>query len=112
MKRWCVLLLLALPLPATVLANDFPTADRVEYVLECMMAHPGKQEYLYKCACTIDQIAQAIAYDEYVEIATAARHQSMSGQRGAEFRDPDSVKAMAGKYRALQDRARQACHVQ
>lgn len=106
------LLLLALPLPAAVSANDFPTADRVEYVLECMSEHPGKQEYLYKCACTIDQIASAIGYDEYVEIATATRHQGMGGQRGAEFRDPASVKAMAGKYKALQEQARKACYVQ
>lgn len=104
--------LLALGLPRAAAANDFPTADRVEYVLECMMNHPGKQEYLYKCACTIDRIAEAIAYDEYVEIATAARHQGMSGQRGAEFRDPDSVKAMAGKFKAVQEQARKDCYVQ
>lgn len=104
-------LMLACFLPATAQANDFPTTDRVEYVLECMMEHQGKQEYLYKCSCTIDQIALAVPYDEYVEIATALRHQRLGGQRGAEFRDPDSVKAMASKYRALQDKARKACYV-
>jgi hypothetical protein len=105
-------LLFACTLPLTARANDFPTANRVEYVLECMMQHPGKQEYLYKCSCTIDQIAQEVGYDEYVEIATALRHQGLSGQRGAEFRDPAGVKAMAAKYKALQDKARKACYVQ
>ncbi|WP_426195314.1 hypothetical protein [Massilia sp. DWR3-1-1] len=105
------LLLLSLAVPMAAQANDFPTTDRVEYVLECMMQHPGKQEYLYKCSCTIDQIAQAVGYDEYVEIATALRHQGLRGQRGAEFRDPAGVKAMASKYKALQEQARKTCQV-
>lgn len=112
MKKFRLMLLLAASAPLVVQAHDFPTADRVEYVLECMMSHPGKQEYLYKCSCTIDQIAQEVGYDEYVEIATALRHQTLSGPRGAEFRDPDAVKAMANKYKALQAKARKACYVQ
>ncbi len=75
MKTFGLMLLLAAGAPMVAQAHDFPTADRVEYVLECMMSHPGKQEYLYKCSCTIDQIAQEVGYDEYVEIATALRHQ-------------------------------------
>lgn len=108
--RWLMLAAGGLPLAAQ--ANDFPTTDRVEYVIECMMQHPGKQEYLYKCSCAIDRIAQAIAYDDYVEGSTALRHQGLSGPRGAEFRDPKGVKDMAGKYKALQDEARKACQVQ
>ena len=110
--RLLLLPLLVASMPGAVHAHEFPTADRVEYVMECMMNHPGKQEYLYKCSCTIDQIAQAVDYDEYVEIATALRHQAMSGPRGAEFRDPGAVKAMASKYKALQASARKACFVQ
>lgn len=112
MKKFRLLMLLAASMPMAVQANDFPTADRVEYVMECMMNHQGKQEYLYKCSCTIDQIAQQVGYDEYVEISTALRHQSLGGPRGAEFRDPDAVKAMANKYKALQAKARKACFVQ
>ena len=108
--RWLMLVAGGLPLAAQ--ANDFPTTDRVEYVMECMMNHQGKQEYLYKCSCTIDRIAQAVGYDEYVEISTALRHQTLSGERGAEFRDPKDVKAMANKYKALQDDARKACFMQ
>lgn len=112
MNKIRLMLLLAVSAPMLAQAHDFPTADRVEYVLECMMSHPGKQEYLYKCSCTIDQIALAIGYDEYVESATALRHQTLSGPRGAEFRDPEAVKAMANKYKALQAKARKACYVQ
>lgn len=110
MKTLSLLLLLAVP--TAVHANDFPTSDRVEYVLECMADHQGKQEYLYKCSCVIDQVAQQVGYEEFVEIATALRNQTLSGPRGAAFRDPDAVKAMAGKYKAMLAKARKACYVQ
>ncbi len=112
MKMHGLALLLAASMPITAHAHDFPTADRVEYVLECMVEHQSKQEYLYKCSCAIDQIAQQMNYDEFVESSTALRHQTLSGPRGAEFRDPGAGKAMATKYKALQDKARKACYVQ
>jgi hypothetical protein len=111
MKHYGLVLLLAGSMPALAHAHDYPTADRVEYVLECMVDHQSKQEYLYKCSCAIDRIAQEIGYDEYVESATALRHQGLSGPRGAEFRDPGAGKAMAIKYKEVQDKARKACYV-
>ena len=112
MKHHGMALLLAASMPLPAHAHDYPTADRVEYVLECMVDHQSKQEYLYKCSCAIDRIARAIGYDEYVESSTALRHQSLSGPRGAEFRDAGAGKAMANKYKAVQDKARKACYVQ
>lgn len=112
MKTIRLLLLLATASPMVAHADDFPTTDRVEYVLECMAAHPGKQEYLYKCSCTIDRIAQQIGYSEYVEISTALRHQGLRGPQGAAFRDPESVQAMSNKYKALQAKARTSCDIQ
>jgi hypothetical protein len=105
------LLLGANTVPLSVFANDFPTTSRVEYVLECMKTHNGKYEYLYKCSCAVDEIANQVPFDEYVEISTALRHQTMGGQRGAEFRDPVNVKEMAGKYKAIAGRAADACFV-
>lgn len=97
--------------PGTVLANNFPTTARVEYVLECMKNNNGKYEFLYKCSCAIDQIAGRVGYDEYVEISTAARHRSLGGERGAEFRDPESVRAMAKKYTEIQGASNDACFI-
>ena len=111
MKKMRLLLLLAAGSPMVAHANDFPTTDRVEYVLECMAAQPGKQEYLYKCSCTIDRIAQQVGYIEYVEISTALRYQGLRGPGGAAFRDPESVQAMANKYKTLQAKARSACDI-
>jgi hypothetical protein len=105
-------LALALLLPAgagAAPANDFPTVARVEYVLECMNSHGGKQEYLYTCACAVDRIGAELAYDDYVTMSAALRYQTLEGPRGAEFRDPQNVKAMAAKYKAIQEGAARAC---
>ena len=102
------LLLLA---PAAASANDFPTTDRVEYVLECMKNHDGKHEYLYKCSCAIDAIARQLKYAEYVEVSTAARYQTLGGERGGAFRDPESVRNMAKKFRTIQASANKQCLV-
>lgn len=110
MKRH-FLLLAACMAPLAVQANDFPTSGRVEYVLECMQKHESKYEYLYKCSCVIDHIAEHMAYDEYVTMSTALRNQTMAGERGAVFRDPAPVKQMASKYKALQASANKACYV-
>jgi hypothetical protein len=111
MKRSHLLLLSTLAAPLAH-ANDFPTSGRVEYVLECMQKHDGKYEYLYKCSCAVDQVAKAMPYDDYVATATALRNQTLGGERGAVFRDPDSVKSMASKYKAIQAAADKACFVQ
>lgn len=111
MKIAHLLLLLTVTAPIGAYAKDFPTTDRVEYVLECMKNHAGKHEYLYKCSCVIDHISKELSYDEYVEISTALRGQSTTGERGAAFRDPDTVKAMAKKYKTIQAGANKACYV-
>jgi hypothetical protein len=92
-------------------ANDFPTTDRVEYVIECMKNHAGKYEYLYKCSCVIDHIAQDLAYDEYVELSTAHRQQRLGGERGAVFRDPDIIKVMSRKFQGVLDSSNKSCLV-
>ncbi|MGH8728456.1 MAG: hypothetical protein ACREV9_09920 [Burkholderiales bacterium] len=110
MKRFLPILLLSLPASAADEgANDYPTADRVEYVLECLQSYPGKYEYIHKCSCAIDYIASKLSYDEYVEISTSARGQTMMGERGAEFRDPDGIRGEAKKFKALQADASKAC---
>ena len=107
-----LVLLIASALPLThAHANDFPTTQRVEYVIECMRDHAGKYAYLYKCSCVIDHIAGELGYDEYVEISTALRQKSLGGERGAVFRDPEIIKVMAKKYQAIQDASNQACLV-
>lgn len=107
--HWLLLVPLALPLAAQ--GDDFPTSGRVEYVLECMQKHDGKQEYLYKCSCVVDRIARALPYDEFVAMSVALRNQSLSGERGGLFRDAASSKSMASKFREIEAGANKACAV-
>jgi hypothetical protein len=93
------------------LSYDYPTADRVEFVLECMQKNEGKQEYLYKCSCVIDQLAQKYSYDEFVEASTAARYQTLGGERGGEFRDPPKTRETAKRYLQARSEAMKHCEV-
>ncbi|MFC4929179.1 hypothetical protein [Massilia sp. GCM10023247] len=111
MKRPYWLLLPTLLAAPAAQANDFPTSSRVEYVLECMQKHESKYEYLYKCSCVVDHIAEAVKHDDYLEMSAALRNQTMAGERGALFRDPPPVKEMASKYKAIQASANKACSV-
>ncbi|CAH0317911.1 hypothetical protein SRABI118_05110 [Massilia sp. Bi118] len=114
MRRLPLLLLalLAPPAMAQSKVHDYPTSGRMEYVLECMQKHDGKYEFLYKCSCVIDRIAEAMSYEDFVAMSTALRDQSLAGERGGAFRDPPTVRAMADKYKTIQANANQACHVQ
>jgi len=91
--------------------HDYPTVDRVEYVLECMQKNAGKQEFLYKCACVIDEIAKQYTYEDFVEASTVARFQSLGGERGGVFRDPPKTRDTAKRYMQVQSEAMKRCDV-
>jgi len=91
--------------------HAYPTVDRVEYVLECMQRNAGKQEFLYKCACVIDEIAKQYTYDDFVEASTAARFQSLGGERGGVFRDPPQTRDAAKRYLQVRSDAMKRCDV-
>ncbi|HJV25839.1 MAG TPA: hypothetical protein VJ673_09130 [Aromatoleum sp.] len=98
------------PAAVAATANDYPTLDRVEYVLGCARdAHGPAQENIYKCTCMIDSIAQRLPYDQYVEYSTSANALSIGGERGETMRSYTAGKEMASKFRAMQAEARKAC---
>jgi hypothetical protein len=91
-------------------ANDFPTADRVEFVLECMRDHTGGQfELLNKCSCTIDRLAEQYKYDDFVEAQTMAKSVTIAGERGSTMRDNEEAQKAARSYRASVTEAGRAC---
>ena len=92
-------------------AAGYPTVDRVEFVLECMQKNDGKQVFLYKCSCLIDNIAQKYSYDDFVEASTAARYQTLGGERGGVFRDPPKVRETAKRYLQVRGDAMKQCGV-
>ena len=98
--------------PQETRVNDFPTNDRVEFVLECMNRNGGEPQYIYKCSCEIDEIAKAYKYDEYVEAATVARYRNFGGERTGVFRDPEDMKKLNKDYAAVLAAARKTCGLQ
>lgn len=96
-----------------VVANDFPTQERVEYVYQCMQDLGGQNyDTLYKCSCSIDRIAEQVSYDEYLTMRTFERGREAGGERPELIREG----RMAGQNRRALDEARtnaaQACGIQ
>jgi hypothetical protein len=89
--------------------HDYPTVARVEFVQECIRQHGGKLENLYQCSCAIDRIANALTYDEFVEASTYAKYSSLPGEGGGIFRDSDTAKRMAKRYRDVEAEAYRSC---
>jgi hypothetical protein len=101
-------LLLAASLPAQ--AHEYPTAERVVFVLECMRDHPGPEfEMLHKCSCALDRIAEALPYEAFVEGSTLAKAVTIAGERGGVLRDNEGAQAGARGFRALYKEARRQC---
>lgn len=84
-------------------ANDYPTATRADYVIGCMAASGFKREYLERCACGIDTIANMMSYDDYDQADTILRMQQGGlGARGAMFRDTPIAKERTEQLRRAQ----------
>jgi hypothetical protein len=104
----CTAALLAGAVPAS--ANDFPTADRMLYVQECIQAHPGPNfEMVNKCSCALDRLALKVKFDEYVTMTTIVKAVTIGGERGGELRDNETIKPQIKRYRDLQSEAQKAC---
>ena len=94
-------------------AHDYPTSERVIYVEACMRDYPGAHyEMFNKCSCVLDAIAQAVPYDDYVEMSTAANANSIGGERGSYIRDVPMLQEQIKKYKALQAQAQKSCFMQ
>lgn len=98
-----------LHLPATGLANDFPTEARVEYVVACMSGNGERRSQMRQCACAIDVIATELPYDTYVAAETILRMRKMNGEKGSLFRETDSLRESVGSLRSAETTAKANC---
>ena len=104
--------LLALSLAAlsgAAMANDFPTAARVDYVIGCMAANGQDQLVMAKCSCSIDYIAERMTFAEYTEIETIKRMRLVPGERAGVFRDVPGVRDALDQFQLLQVEADLQC---
>ncbi len=93
-------------------ANDYPTRDRVDYVLECVAKHGGLS-YInqYACGCKIDKIAEQLTFADYEAARTFVQMQKTPGENGAPFRDPKQSKDLREKLKQADAAAEKACFV-
>src|SRR6185312_7083914 len=92
-------------------ANDYPTAERADYVLGCMAANGNTREALLKCSCAIDEIASLMPYAQYEKAETALSLQAGGGVGGrtALFRDPPEIKQAIDQLHRAQADANLKC---
>lgn len=95
-----------------VAVNDYPTRDRVDYVLECVAKHGGLS-YInqYACGCKIDKIAEQLSFADYEAARTFVQMQKTPGENGAPFRDPQQSKDLKAKLKEVEAAAEKACFV-
>ena len=102
---------LLLPEAAWAAPAGYPTEALADYVFGCMATNGGTQEALRRCACSIDQIAEHLSYDEYVQAETVLRMQQVpSGdERITMFRGSPWAQGMVERLRRAQVEAEVKC---
>jgi hypothetical protein len=92
--------------------NDFPTRDRVEYVLNCVAQHGGLTYITqYACGCKIDKIAEKMSFAEFEAAKTFTYLRSTAGEAGGVFRDPKQSKDLRKQLKDAEAYAERQCFV-
>lgn len=97
---------------STVLANDYPTRDRVEFVLNCVAQHGGLN-YInqYACGCKLDKIAEKMSFNDFEAAKTFSYLKSMAGESGGMARDPKQSKDLRKQLKEAEETAEKSCFV-
>ena len=103
-------IILLLCVSSIVTANDYPTRDRVEYVLNCFQKlGRNSMDDLQTCSCRIDSVASAMPFEIYGYAVTYNRNKKMSGEKGGVFRDNKSGKEFSNQLFEIEDAAKGQC---
>lgn len=95
-----------------VRVNDFPTRDRVEYVLNCVAQHGGLTFITqYACGCKVDKIAEKMSFADYEAARTFTQLKSTPGDAGGVFRDPKQSKDLRKQLKDAEAWAEKQCFV-
>lgn len=99
-------------MPQALLANDYPTLERVDHVLTCMRLAGGQSvDNLYACSCEIDVIAQQVDFDDFAEARTYEIYKRMPGEKGGLFRESERGDEITGKLAAAREDAKKRCFI-
>ena len=82
---------------------DYPTSVRADYVIGCLAGSNFDRQFLDKCSCGIDVIADIMPYEDYEQADTIlSMQQGGLGDRGAMFRDTPVAKERTEELRRAQ----------
>ncbi|WP_299740871.1 hypothetical protein [uncultured Roseobacter sp.] len=116
MKRLAVALSFLLAVPGIVSAqsvaeqlNDYPTAARADYVFACMVTNGQTREMLDRCACSIDEIASILPYEQYLEAETVLSMRRVGGERMSFFQSAAMAENLVADLRRAQAEAEIIC---
>ncbi|MBE0436143.1 MAG: hypothetical protein IBX56_10095 [Methylomicrobium sp.] len=92
--------------------SDFPTQERVDYVLSCI-AKKGGLTYItqYGCGCKIDKIAEKMSFADYDQARTFGFMRKTPGEAGGAFRDPPEAKRLRKLMEEAEAYAEKSCFV-
>ena len=92
--------------------NNYPTRERVDYVLNCVAQHGGLT-YInqYACGCKIDKIAEKMDFEDFEAAKTVSYLRTMAGESGAAFRDPKKGQALRKQLKDTEEAAEKSCFV-
>ena len=101
------------PAEPTPMVNDYPTRDRVEYVLNCVAQHGGLTYITqYACGCKIDKIAEKLTFNEFEAAKTFTYlSKGQTGDAGGVFRDPAQSKDLRTRLKKAEAYAEKSCFV-
>lgn len=90
--------------------HNYPTLERVDHVLTCMVQHGGQNiENLYACSCEIDAIAEQMTFEEFTEARTYEQYRRMPGDKGGIFRETEMSDAMMKRVAEAREAADKRC---
>jgi len=100
------------PVEEQTFVNNFPTRDRVEYVLNCVAKHGGLSYITqYACGCKVDKIAEKMTFEEYEAAQTISYLRKLPGEGGGIFRDPARSKDLRKQLIEAEEYAEKNCFV-
>ena len=89
--------------------NDYPTAARADYVFACMATNGQTREMLDRCACSIDEIAAILPYEQYLQAETVLSMRRVGGERMSFFQSAAMPENLVAALRRAQAEAEVVC---
>lgn len=91
--------------------HNYPTYERVRYVIACITTNGGAPALVYQCSCAIDHLAEHFTLDDFIEMQTALNAAPIAGERGAVLRDSPDMRYYSKRYRDGETAAFKACGI-